>query len=296
MSIADVLTAEYLNSGRRACWAPYLQQEFDRPYMRRLRGYLADEESEYQVFPRPECIFEALEETTLEEVKVVVMGQDPYDEPGQAHGLAFSTINGTRPQSLAKVLAEVGRNMNGPMAGSRNCLTPWARQGVLLLNRALTVRECESGKHLGKGWECFTDQIIATINDQREHVVFLLWGDPAQEVRYLIDADRHKVLCSQHPADRTGQGERLRGSEHFSKANRYLEEHGAEPINWLDVCDRPPPDEQDAVPNLTANDAADEARWDRAFANSTPQLDQLAAEAAQERCSGQTVELDPSQL
>lgn len=294
MSIADVLTAEYLNSGRRACWAPYLQQEFDRPYMRRLRGYLADEESEYQVFPRPECVFEALEETTLEEVKVVVMGQDPYDEPGQAHGLAFSIMHGKRPRgsSLGKILAEVERNMDSPMAGSRNCLTPWARQGVLLLNRALTVREGERGKHLGKGWECFTDQIIATINDQREHVVFMLWGDPAQEVRHLIEADRHKVLCAPHPT----YGKGLKGSEHFSKANRYLEEHGAEPINWLDVCDRPPPNEHDVVPNLTANDAEDEARWDRAFANSTPQLDQLAAEAAQERCSGQTVELDPSRL
>ena len=238
MSVAEVLTAQYLDSGRRACWAPHLRGEFNRPYMRRLRGYLVDEESKYQVFPRPECIFEALEETALEEVKVVIIGQDPYPKPGQAHGLAFSTMHCKRPLSLSKIFAEIGRNMgSSEVPEDRNCLTPWARQGVLLLNRVLTVRRGRAGAHLGRGWECFTDQIIATINDCHEHVVFMLWGKKAKNIRRMIDANRHKILCWKHP--RIG----LKGSEHFSKANRYLEEHCVEPIDWLDVCEWPPPEE-----------------------------------------------------
>jgi len=261
--------------------------------MRCLRGYLVDEESKYQVFPKSECIFEALEETALEEVKVVIIGQDPYPAPGQAHGLAFSTMHRKPPRSLSTIFAEVRRNMNHRgrvVTKGRNCLTPWARQGVLLLNRVLTVRRGRAGAHLGRGWECFTDQIIATVNDCREHVVFVLWGNPAQEVHHLIDANRHKILCWKHP--RSG----LKGSEHFSKANRYLEEHCVEPIDWLDVCECPPLEEQGAVRRLTSVDAADEAEWDRAFANSIPQLERLAEEAARERSSGLTEELDPSRL
>lgn len=292
MSVAEVLTAQYMDSGRRACWAPHLREEFDRPYMRHLRQYLVAEESTCQIFPQPECIFEALDETALEEVKVVIIGQDPYPEPGQAHGLAFSTMHRTRPRSLRCIFAEVGRNMNqhGSVARDRNCLTPWARQGVLLLNRVLTVRRGHAGAHLGKGWECFTVQVVETINVCREHVVFMLWGDQARDMRHMINADRHKILCWKHP--RSG----LRDSKHFSQANQYLEAHNAEPINWLDVCERPPPEEQGAVHHLTSADAADEARWDRAFADSIPQLERLAAEAAQERSAGLTEELDPSRL
>ena len=290
VSVAEVLTAEYLEDGRRASWAPHLRGEFSQPYMSELRQFLVSEESCGQLLPRPECIFEALEETTLEEVKVVIIGQDPYPEPGQAHGLAFSTMDEVRPQSLSKILAEVGRNMGrGVAANDRNCLTPWARQGVLLLNRALTVRKCCAGGHLNRGWERFTDRIVETINTRRKHVVFLLWGGEAKELRGKINTDRHKVLCGEHP--RAG----LKGSQHFSKANRHLEAHNAEPIDWLDVCKRSSPDEQDAVPPLTSADAADEARWDRAFSESIPQLKRLAAQAARERRLGLTEELDPSQ-
>ena len=293
MSVAEVLTAQYLDSGRRACWAPHLRGEFNRPYMHRLRQYLvAEEESTCQIFPQPECIFEALDETTLEEVKVVIIGQDPYPEPGQAHGLAFSTMDRTRPRSLQCILAEVGRNMNQHrrVARGRNCLTPWARQGVLLLNRVLTVRRGCAGAHLSQGWECFTDRIVETISSNREHVVFMLWGDHAREVRCMINAARHKILCWKHP--RSG----LRDSKHFSQANRYLKAHNAEPIDWLDVCKRLPPEQQGAVCPLTSADAADEARWDRAFAASIPQLKKLAAEAVQDRRSGRTEELDLSRL
>ena len=268
--------------------------------MRRLRGYLADEESEHGIFPRPESIFEAFDETTPSEVKVVILGQDPYPESGQAHGLAFSTLNRKRPQSLSKIVAEVERNMERSVPKDCNCLTPWARQGVLLLNRALTVRIDEAGEHLGKGWECFTDKVVETISKNCEHVVFLLWGEPAQQVGYLIDSERQKILCSEHPSSRESlsrsRKQRLKGSKHFSQANEYLKTHCAEPINWLDVCQRPPPHEQDVVAPLTTADADDEARWDRAFANSTTKLEQLAAEAERERNAGLTEELDPSQL
>lgn len=290
VSIADVLTAEYFDRGRRSRWEPYLRDEFDRPYMGRLRGYLADQPAD-DVFPKRESIFEAFDETTPNEVKVVILGQDPYPEPGQAHGLAFSTLDYERPQSLRNIIAEVRRNTNGgQVPGDHNCLTPWARQGVLLLNRALTVRRGCAKSHRGRGWGCFTDTVIETVNRCREHVVFMLWGDAAQEVRYLIDANRHKVLCWQHP--RIG----LKGSKHFSQANEYLKAHDAEPIKWLDVCKRPPPHEQDVVDPLTIADADDEARWDHAFANSTTRLEQLAGETEQERNTGRTDDLAPSQL
>lgn len=291
VSVAEVLTAEYLEDGRRASWAPHLRGEFGQPYMRQLRQFLIAEESNGQLLPQPECIFEALEETTLEEVKVVIIGQDPYPQPGHAHGLAFSTmLDGIRPPSLRNILDEAERNEHGCIAEGRNCLTPWARQGVLLLNRALTVRLGCPRAHRGAGWEHFTDRIVETIDGCRRHVVFMLWGNDAQELRCKIDAGRHKVLCWRHPA----RG--FAGAQHFSQANQYLEAHNAEPIDWLDVCKRPPVDEQAAVPPLTSADAADEAKWDRAFAESIPQLERLAAEAAQERSSGRTEELDPSRL
>ena len=290
VSVAEVLTAEYLEDGRRASWAPHLRGEFSQPYMSELRQFLVSEESCGQLLPRPECIFEALEETTLEEVKVVLIGQDPYPEPGQAHGLAFSTMDEVRSLSLSKILAEVERNMGQSVVANCNCLTPWARQGVLLLNRALTVRLGCPRAHRGAGWQHFTDRIVETIDKCRLHAVFMLWGNDAQELRCKIDARRHKVLCGPHPR------EGLKGSQHFLRANQYLERHGAEPIDWLDVCKRPPPEEQDAVPPLTSADAADEAEWDRAFAKSVPQIERLAAEAAQERRLGLTEELDPSQL
>ena len=259
--------------------------------MRHLRRYLEAEESNCEVLPQPECVFEALEETTLEEVKVIIIGQDPYPEPGQAHGLAFSTMQTRRPRSLCTVFAEIRRNMGGrSVAPGHNCLTPWARQGVLLLNRVLTVRKGCPGAHRGEGWEHFRDRIVEAISQCCEHVVFMLWGKQAKEARLMIDPDRHKILCWQHPA------RSLRGSKHFSQANQYLMAHNAEPIDWLDVCKRPQPQGERAVPPLTAADAADEARWDRAFAASIPQLNQLAAEAVEDRRAGRTEELDPSQL
>ena len=297
VSIADVLTAEHFDRGRRACWAPYLLREFSQPYMGDLRDYLQGQPA-CDVFPKPESIFAALDETTPEEVKVVILGQDPYHGPGQAHGLAFSTLDYKRPPSLYSIFAEVVSNMVGDaVPEGHNCLTPWARQGVLLLNRVLTVQRGCPKAHRGRGWERFTSGIVETIDREREHVVFMLWGEEAKKASRLIDAERHKVLCWQHPAGTCkGQPKGLAGSRHFSQANEYLEEHGAAPIDWLDVCQRPPPHEQDVVDPLTTADADDEARWDRAFANSAAKLEQLAAEAERERNAGLTEELDPSQL
>lgn len=246
MSIADALTAQCFSSGRRACWAPHLQAEFDRSYMHDLRQFLIGEEAEHAVFPQPAHIFEALEETALDEVRVVIIGQDPYPTLGQAHGLAFSVECGRRPQSLAKIIAEVNRNMDECLPTGCNrrrvaegcgCLTPWARQGVLLLNPVLTVREGCPGSHRNKGWERFTDRVIETINACRKHVVFMLWGKAAQQKGSGIDRERHLVLCARHP--RIG----IRGSRHFSRANQHLERHHIEPIDWLDVCCRPPPEQ-----------------------------------------------------
>ena len=299
MSISEVLTAQHFASGRRACWAPALRAEFDRAYMRDLRRYLIHEEAEHAIFPQPERIFEALDETALHEVKVVIIGQDPYPQRGQAHGLAFSVERGARPTSLAKIIAEVNRDMGKHLPRDHNrravprgnsCLTPWARQGVLLLNPVLTVREGCPGAHRNKGWECFTDRIIETVNEHREHVVFMLWGEEAKRKGAGIDCNCHKILTARHP--RIG----IRGSRHFSCANGYLESNGIDPIDWLDVCRRPPLEEQETVSPLTSTDIEDEARWDRAFAASRSLLERLAAEAAEERRLGLTEELDPTRL
>lgn len=287
VSIGDVLTAAHFARGRRACWAPHLAAEFDADYMVDLRRRLiAEEQAGNRILPRPERVFEALDETTPEEVKIVIIGQDPHPGPDQAHGLAFSIELGSRPTSLQKIFAEVNRSM---AAGSRRlgqgadgpaCLTPWARDGVLLLNTVLTVTEGRAGKHIGWGWETFTKRVVETVISQCQHVVFMLWGRKAQEMFDSIEPDAHLVLCSRHPA--IG----LQG-RHFARANSYLAHHDRAPVDWLDVCRRPPPEEQDRTRPLGAADAADEARWDRQLAASPALLEQLALEAA-----GPTEELD----
>lgn len=292
VSIGDVLTVEGFVRGRRACWAPNLAAEFEQPYMRRLRQRLVDEERAGRaILPQPSRVFEALDETTPDEVKVVVIGQDPYPAPGQAHGLAFSVANGERPQSLIKIFSEIDRDMDEHLlqGASRRmvvsdgtCLTPWARQGVLLLNTVLTVREGLPSAHVGWGWESFTDRIIGILKE-REHVVFMLWGKEAQRKGICIDRGRHLVLCAGHP--RIG----IKDSRHFSRANSYLETHGKEPIDWLDVCRRP--SFEDELPTLSTADAVDEARWDRRFAASQHLLTQLADEAAHERKRGRIEKL-----
>ena len=287
MSIGDALTAAHFARGRRACWAPHLAAEFSADYMANLRRRLiAEEQAGNRILPRPERVFEALDETTLEEVKVVIVGRDPYPGPHQAHGLAFSVEQGGRPTSLQKIFAEVNRSMAdssrrlGQGTDGPACLTPWARDGVLLLNTVLTVTEGRAGKHVGWGWEIFTKRVVETVISQCQRVVFMLWGRKAREVFDSIEPHAHLVLCSRHPA--IG----LKGC-HFARANSYLLRHDRAAVDWLDVCRRPPPEEQDRTQPLSSADAADEARWDRQFAASPALLERLAMEAA-----GLTEELD----
>lgn len=235
-SIGEILTPEGFAQGR-AGWAANLAVEFEQPYMCELRERLLDEEQAGRTIrPQPCCVFKALDETTPDDVKVVVIGQDPYPTQGQAHGLAFSVANGERPMSFGKIIAELNRDMEEYLAPEANqrrvpqdhtCLARWAQQGVLLLNAVLTVGD-RPRSHANWGWEGFTDRIVDIINE-REHVVFMLWGKMAQRKANYVDRRRHLVLCAGHP--RIG----IKGSRHFSCANRYLEGHNREPIDWLDV-------------------------------------------------------------
>ena len=289
MSIGEVLTSGHFASGRRTCWGAALGAEFDRSYMRDLRQYLIGEGQEHAIFPQPERIFEALDETTLDEVKVVILGEDPYPKHGQAHGLAFSVEDGERPTSLTKIFAEVNRDIGKRLPPDHNCLTPWARQGVLLLNTVLTVRQDCPGSHKDRGWERFTDRIVEAINSCRTHVVFMLWGSEAKRKCARINGNRHKILTARHP--RIG----ITGCRHFSRANSYLKSNDIEPVDWMNVCRRSSLEEEAAYA-LTSADVEDEARWDRAFATSRPVLERLAAEAAEEHRRGATDELDPTRL
>lgn len=298
LSIGDVLTAEHLACGRRAAWADHLAAEFNEPYMGELRERLLGEErSQRRILPEPRRIYEALDETTPDEVKVVILGQDPYREPGQAHGLSFSVEQGARPMALAKLFAAIKRDLGeypggisnrGEGTDRRSCLTPWARQGVLLLNTALTVREGCAGAHIGWGWEQFTSRIIEAVANVGQPVVLMLWGKEAQRQPAHV-GNQHLVLCGRHP--RTGL---VASARPFSQCNEYLHHHGREPIDWLDVCSRPPANAQEHIAPLTAADAADEAHWDRQFARSHRFLAQLADEATREQSQGQTEALDPT--
>lgn len=241
-SIAEVLTADYFAQDcRRASWRCALEREFALPYMRLLRRKLLKEEEEGHIIcPSPEQIYGALEKTALQDVKVVIVGQDPYHQPGRAHGLAFSVANCDDADSLKNVdslkniIKEIERSI-GPVPQNHGCLIPWAEQGVLLLNAVLTVREGCPDSHKGWGWECFTTRIIQTINKEREHVVFMLWGEKAQKNAAAIDGCRHKLLMAGHPS-RPKVGKRpFSGCGHFSRANIYLVKHGKTPICWQNI-------------------------------------------------------------
>ena len=233
MSIGDVLTSSYfVRDPRRATWRLALGQEFDLPYMRLLRRKLLREEREgHSIYPAHEQIYAALTTTALPDVKVVIVGQDPYPQSGRAHGLAFSVANGDTTRSLTNVIAEVRRNMGGTPRRDAGCLIPWAEQGVLLLNATLTVRAECAKSHVGWGWECFTTRIIQAISQCREHVVFMLWGEEAQRKAAAIDYRRHKLLIADHPRTST-----FCGCRHFSRANGYLSRHRLQPVDWLNMA------------------------------------------------------------
>ncbi len=212
-------------------WDHIFASEFSQPYWHTLQDFVASERSQHQVFPPSEKVFNALELTPLAKTRVVILGQDPYHEPGQAHGLAFSVQQGTRiPPSLRNIYKELAADTGCPVA-SHGDLTSWARQGVLLLNTTLTVRAGQAASHQGHGWEQFTDSIISAVNQKEEPVVFILWGASSRKKAKLIHQQRHVIIESAHPSPLSAR-HGFFGSRPFSRANAVLIENGREPINW----------------------------------------------------------------
>ncbi len=213
-------------------WQPWLNAEFDAPYMQQLKQFLQQEKAAKKIiYPHSSHWFHALEATPLDQVKVVIIGQDPYHQPGQAHGLCFSVRPGIKtPPSLVNIYKELHSDL-GVTPVNHGYLESWAKQGVLLLNAVLTVEDSQAASHQGRGWEQFTDRVIATVNEQCEHVVFLLWGSYAQKKGAVIDPQRHLVLKSAHPSPLAAY-RGFFGCKHFSQANEYLQRCGRDPIDW----------------------------------------------------------------
>lgn len=214
-------------------WLDVIGDQFDAPYMQKLKSFLADEKAAgHSVYPPGRFIFNALNTTPFDKVKVVIIGQDPYHGPRQAHGLCFSVQDGVAiPPSLLNIYKEVAGEYDVPQPRSGD-LTHWAEQGVLLLNATLTVRQAQAGSHQNKGWEEFTDAVIRAVNDQHEHIVFLLWGAYAQKKGAFIDRQRHLVLQAPHPSPLSAHRGFL-GCGHFKAVNEYLEKNGKSPIAWV---------------------------------------------------------------
>lgn len=213
-------------------WQPALKDEFSAPYMQELKQFLQAEKANHKViYPHSSNWFHALETTPLNQVKVVILGQDPYHQPGQAHGLCFSVKPGVKtPPSLVNIYKELDNDL-GIKPVNHGYLESWAKQGVLLLNAVLTVEESNANAHQGKGWEQFTDKIISIVNEQCNHVVFMLWGSYAQKKGSAIDPQKHLILNAPHPSPLSAYRGFL-GCQHFSKANAYLQQHGTSAINW----------------------------------------------------------------
>lgn len=212
-------------------WKSLLSEEFDKPYFRELTAFVRDEYKTQTIYPRGLDIFKAFDRCDFDNVKVVIIGQDPYHGPGQANGLSFSVCDGMRfPPSLLNIFKEIREDLGKPIPTSGD-LERWAKQGVLLLNATLTVKANSPGSHQNKGWETFTDAVIKKISDEKEGIVFLLWGAYAQKKGEIIDRNKHLVLMSAHPspfsADRG-----FFGCKHFSKANAYLKSKGRQEIDW----------------------------------------------------------------
>ncbi|TPW30923.1 uracil-DNA glycosylase [Martelella alba] len=213
-------------------WKTRLSGEFSSPYMQSLRAFLtAEKQAGKHIFPKGSEYFRALDLTPLENVRVVILGQDPYHGPGQAHGLCFSVKPGVRtPPSLVNIYKELASDI-GFKPVRHGFLEHWARQGVLMLNSVLTVEQAQAASHRGRGWEQFTDQVIRIVNEECPHVVFILWGAYAQKKAAFVDRNRHLVLTAPHPSPLSAHNGFF-GCRHFSKANAFLEKNGMEPIDW----------------------------------------------------------------
>lgn len=225
-----------------ACWRERVGDYLARPEMQALSAFLRAERARgVVIYPPGSQMFAALDATPFAAVKVVILGQDPYHGPGQAHGLSFSVPPGVPvPPSLRNIFAEIERDL-GFAAPDHGCLLPWAKQGVLLLNAVLSVQAGQAGSHQGKGWEGFTDHIVETLSREREGLVFMLWGSYAQAKGRIIDTRRHCVLRAPHPSPLSAH-RGFNGCGHFGKANRWLVGGGQTPIDWrLPARDRLPP-------------------------------------------------------
>lgn len=214
-------------------WQDILGAEKQQPYFQNtLAAVRGERESGQAVYPPAADVFNAFKYTTFADVKAVILGQDPYHNAGQAHGLAFSVREGVQiPPSLANIYKELSEDIPGFQIPPHGCLTSWAQQGVLLLNTVLTVRAHQAHSHANLGWETFTDRVIAGLNEKREHLVFMLWGSHAQKKGAMIDRSRHLVLAAPHPSPLSAY-RGFFGCRHFSQANAYLAAHGIAPIDW----------------------------------------------------------------
>lgn len=229
-----------------ASWKEALSDEFGKAYMRRLKAFLvAEKRARRVVYPKGADIFAALDLTPIDTARVVIIGQDPYHGPGQAHGLCFSVPPGVaRPPSLANIIQEIesdladgsvpGGRAGGAVPAGAGCLVPWARQGVVLLNAVLTVSRGRANSHQGHGWEEFTDRVVATLNERCRALVFLLWGSYAQRKGAAVDTGRHLVLKAPHPSPLSAH-RGFFGCRHFSQANAHLVANGFDPIDWFAV-------------------------------------------------------------
>ena len=212
-------------------WEGLLEPEMQKPYYRELRQFLIGEYRTHRIYPDMYSIFNALHYTAYADVKVVILGQDPYHGPGQAHGLSFSVLPGVpAPPSLLNIFKELQDDLGCAMPNN-GCLKPWAEQGVLLLNAVLTVREHQAASHQGRGWEQFTDHIIELLNQREKPLAFILWGSPARRKKAMITNPRHFIVESPHPSPLSAfRG--FFGSKPFSRVNEFLKSTGQEPIDW----------------------------------------------------------------
>ena len=213
-------------------WNALLSSEFEKPYFQALTAFVKKEYSEHTCYPKGKEIFAAFDQCPVENLKVVLLGQDPYHGEGQANGLSFSVRDGiAHPPSLVNIFREIEEDLKLPYPESGN-LSRWAEQGVLLLNATLTVRANTAGSHQGQGWETFTDAVIKSISDNCQHIVFLLWGSFAKKKIALIDTQKHCVLSSGHPSPLSANRGHWFGNKHFSNTNEYLTSVGKENIDW----------------------------------------------------------------
>lgn len=221
-----------------ASWQNLLGEQFEQPYMQQLSSFLRAEKARgARIFPPGKQMFAALNLTPVDKVKVVIIGQDPYHGPNQAHGLCFSVLPGTPlPPSLRNILKEIQSDLGvqQEIRPDRGCLTSWAQQGVLLLNAVLSVEQSRAGSHQNKGWEQFTDAVVRELCQAREGLVFMLWGSYAQKKGAMVDATKHCVLQAPHPSPLSAH-RGFFGCKHFSKANAYLSAHHQDPIDWLAI-------------------------------------------------------------